>query len=57
MTVLLGSIMGKYAIFILGAMGAALFFMLLEPILLIMKRRSVIQEVRRFKRLGERQRR
>ena len=57
MTVLLGSIMGKYAIFILGAMGAALFFMLLEPILLIMKRQSVIQEVRRFKRLEERQRR
>ena len=53
----LGSVLGNYASYILGAMGAALFFMLLEPILLIMKRRSVIKEVKRFKRLEERQHR
>jgi len=51
------ALLGNYASYILGAMGAALFFMLLEPLLLMMKRRSVIQEVRRFKRLEERQKR
>ncbi|MEE9445845.1 MAG: heme exporter protein CcmD [Cocleimonas sp.] len=55
MTALLGTLLGKYASYILGAMGAALFFMLLEPLLLTIKRRSVIQEVRRFKRLEDRQ--
>jgi heme exporter protein D len=54
---LFGNILGNYASYILGAMGAALFFMLLEPILLTMKRRSVIQDVKRIKRLEERQHR
>jgi len=49
--------MGNYAPYILSAMGAALFFMLFEPILLIMKRRSVLQDIRRLKRLEERQQR
>jgi heme exporter protein D len=49
--------MGGYGAYIWSAMGAAAFFMLLEPILLMMGRRSVLQEVKRVKRLEERQNR
>lgn len=50
-------LLGNYAPFILGAMGAAVFFMLLEPLLLVIKRRSVLQEVKRVRRLDERRKR
>ena len=50
-------LLGNYAPFILGAMGSAVFFMLLEPLLLVIKRRSVLQEVKRVRRLDERRKR
>ena len=46
--------MGGYGTYIWGAMGAATFFMLLEPALLIAKRRSMIKELKQLKRLEER---
>lgn len=49
--------MGGFGAFIWSAMGVAAFLMLLEPILLIMNRRSVLQEIKRGKRLEERQKR
>ncbi len=57
MVVILGSVLGNYAVYILGAMGAALFLMLLEPILLMLKRRSILKDVKRFIRLDERKNR
>ena len=57
MVVILGSILGNYAVYILGAMGAALLLMLLEPILLMLKRRSILKDVKRFIRLDERKNR
>jgi len=52
--ILLGSIVGKYASYILGAMGIALLLMILEPMQLLLKRRSVLQDVKRLKRLEQR---
>ena len=49
--------MGGFGAYIWSAMGAAAFLMLLEPILLVMKRRSVLQEIKRSKRLEERRKR
>lgn len=49
--------MGGFGAYIWSAMGAATFLMLLEPLLLVMKRRSVLQEVKRGKRLEERRKR
>jgi len=46
--------MGGYGAFIWSVMGIALFFMLLEPFLLVLKRRSILQEIKRNKRLEER---
>lgn len=46
--------MGGYGAYIWSVMATAAFFMLLEPILLVIKRRSVIQDVKRNKRLAER---
>ena len=46
--------MGGYGAFIWSVMGMALFFMLLEPFLLVLKRRSILQEIKRNKRLEER---
>ena len=46
--------MGGYGAYIWSAMGAAAILMLLEPVLLIFKRRSALQEVKRNKRLEER---
>ena len=57
MVVIIGSILGHYAVYILGAMGAALFLMLLEPVLLIFKRRSILKDIKRFIRLDKRQNR
>ena len=53
----MSDLFGNYAAYILGAMGAALFFMLLEPILLVFKRRAVLQNVIRVKRQEERRNR
>jgi len=53
----MASLLGNYASFILGAMGSAVFLMLLEPALLVLKRRSALQEVKRTKRQEERRKR
>lgn len=53
----MSELLGNYAPFILGAMGATLFLMLIEPILLIIKRRLVLQDVKRVIRLEQRRKR
>jgi heme exporter protein CcmD len=54
LSVFLGSLLGKYASYILGAMGIALLLMLIEPVQLMLKRRSVLQDIKRIKRLEQR---
>jgi len=49
--------MGGFGAYIWSAMAVAAFLMLLEPLLLVMKRRSVLQEIKRAKRLEERRKR
>ncbi len=49
--------MGGFGAYIWSAMGVALFLMLLEPIMLVIKRRSVLANIKRIKRLEERQNR
>ena len=49
--------MGGFGAYIWSAMATALILMLLEPILLIIKRRSVLANIKRIKRLEERQNR
>jgi len=46
--------MGGYGAYIWSVIGVALFVMLLEPFMLILKRRSILQEIKRNKRLQER---
>ncbi len=46
--------MGGFGIYIWSAMGAALILMLLEPVMLILRRRSILQEIKQAKRLEER---
>ncbi len=46
--------MGGFGAYIWSAMGAAAFLMLLEPIQLIMKRRAIIKDIVKMKRLDER---
>ena len=46
--------MGGYGAYIWSAMGAAAILMLLEPTLLVFKRRSVLNEIKRNKRLDKR---
>jgi len=46
--------MGGYGAYIWSVIGVALFFMLLEPFLLVLKRRSILQEIKRNKRLQKR---
>ena len=46
--------MGGFGAYIWSAMAAAAFLMLLEPLLLIIKRRSIIKEIKQMKRLDER---
>ena len=54
LSVFLGSLLGKYASYILAAMGVALLLMLIEPVQLMLKRRSVLQDIKRIKRLEQR---
>jgi len=49
--------MGGFGAYIWSAMATALVLMLLEPMMLVMKRRSVLKEIKRIKRLEERQNR
>jgi len=46
--------MGGYGAYIWSVIGVALFFMLLEPFMLILQRRSILQEIKRNKRLQQR---
>ncbi len=49
--------MGGFGVYIWSAMGTALVLMLLEPMMLVIKRRSVLADIKRIKRLEERQNR
>lgn len=49
--------MGGFGVFIWSAMGVALFLMLLEPISLMIKRRSIIKQIQRTQRLATRENR
>jgi len=46
--------MGGFGAYIWSAMVTALVLMLLEPIMLVIKRRSVLADIKRIKRLEER---
>ncbi len=46
--------MGGFGAYIWSAMAVALFLMLVEPIMLVIKRRSVLADIKRIKRLEER---
>ena len=47
--------MGGFGAYIWSAMSVALVLMLLEPIMLIIKRRSILANIKRIKRLDDRQ--
>jgi len=47
--------MGGFGVFIWSAMGVAFVIMVLEPISLLIKHRSVIQQIKRTQRLANRQ--
>ena len=49
--------MGGFGVFIWSAMGIALALMILEPVSLIIKKRSVIKQIKRAKRLDARRNR
>ena len=46
--------MGGFGVFIWSAMGVALTLMILEPISLVIKRRSIIKQIKRTQRLATR---
>ncbi len=46
--------MGGYGAYVWSAMGVILFLMLLEPLLLVMQRKTILNNIRRFKRLEQR---
>ena len=46
--------MGGFGVFIWSAMGVALVLMILEPMSLIIKRRSIIKQIQRTQRLATR---
>ncbi|MEH6455698.1 MAG: heme exporter protein CcmD [Cocleimonas sp.] len=49
--------MGGFGVFIWSAMGIALTLMVLEPVSLMIKRRSVLKQIKRTKRLEARKNR
>ncbi len=49
--------MGGFGAYIWSAMATALVLMLLEPMMLVVKRRTVLKDIKRIKRLEERQNR
>ena len=49
--------MGGFGAYIWSSMATALVLMLLEPVILIMKSRTVLKNIQRIKRLEERQNR
>ena len=46
--------MGGYGAYIWSAMGIAFLLMVLEPILLVMQRKSIIKDIKRIKRMEQR---
>ena len=46
--------MGGFGVFIWSAMGIALILMILEPVSLVIKRRSVIKQIKQTQRLAAR---
>lgn len=52
--IIFASLLGNYANFILSAMGVALLLMLFEPVQLMLKRRLVLHDIKRLKRLQQR---
>jgi len=46
--------MGGFGVFVWSAMSVALVLMLLEPIMLVIRRRSVLANIKKIKRLEER---
>ncbi len=49
--------MGGFGAYIWSALSTALVLMLLEPIILVIKRRTVLKDIKRIKRLEERKNR
>ena len=49
--------MGGFGVYIWSAMGTALILMLIEPLSLVIKRRSVITDIKKLIRLQERKNR
>ena len=49
--------MGGFGVFIWGAMGIALLLMLIEVFSLVLKRRTLIRQIKRNNRLDTRQKR
>ena len=43
--------MGGFGVYIWSAMATALVLMLIEPIILVMKRRTVLADIKRIKRI------
>lgn len=46
--------MGGYGAFVWSSMGIAFFLMLLEPLMLVMQRKSIIKDIKRIKRMEQR---
>ncbi len=53
--IVFASLLGNYADYILGAMFIAALLMLFEPIQLMLKRRAVLHDIKRLKRLQQRE--
>lgn len=49
--------MGGFGLYVWGAMGVVLVYILVEPLVLIMQRKAIIRSIRRSQRLQQRQER
>lgn len=49
--------MGGFGAYIWGAMAVALFFVLAEPLMIVIQRKAILKDIKRVKRLEERQKR
>lgn len=47
--------MGGFGAYIWGAMAVALFFIIAEPLMLVIQRKSILKDIRRANRLEQRQ--
>jgi len=46
--------MGGYGAYVWSSMGIVFFLLLLEPLLLVMQRKSIIKDIKRIKRMEQR---